>query len=92
MVKNKISANQPSVETKVTTTVNEQKPGIPNVPMINPSVPVQSMYNPWMYSNYADPNTGLSYVYNPNLQSASYSMMPSYDYLSYNPYPYFFPK
>ncbi len=66
-----------------TTTTTQPKAVVNNSSTAISSVPVQSSYYPMSYTTYVDPNTGLTYAYDPNWQYASSGTGMTYDYSSY---------
>ncbi|CAF0773688.1 unnamed protein product [Rotaria sp. Silwood1] len=72
-----------TVETTTTTTTTQPKLVANNAPAAVSSIPIQPSYYPMSYPTYVDPNTGLTYAYDPNWQYNPSATGVPYDYSSY---------
>ncbi len=79
MVESFPSKIKPVETTTTTTTTTQPKVLVDNSSTVVPSVPEQSSYYPMSYTTYVDPNTGITYAYDPNWQYASSGAGPTYD-------------
>ncbi len=71
------------VEQTTTTTTTQPNLLVNNASTTVSSVPIQPNHYPMSYTTYVDPNTGLTYAYDPNWQYDSSGTGMTYDYSSY---------
>ena len=70
-------------QTTTTTTTTQPHVAINNSSTAIASVPNQSIQYPMSYTSYVDPNTSLTYAYDPNWQYDPSGTGMAYDYSSY---------